>query len=145
MMSEFAEPFDTIQKAIIGRCSAAGLTVYPYLSLSPTVGSGYLHFNQPRPEQMRADQGETRIGLVVYQLHVYESLLNDPLEAQKRTSMVCARVYKAFADASLGGKVRDARIDQMTVDAVQLAQGDKPAMLVDATLHVRPAPHTQPA
>lgn len=134
------EPFKTIQDAIVAKLLVEGITCYDHHPLELYgVPSAYLQASDALPDYERADQGEVKIGRVPYTLRYYVSLEQDPKVAHEQAYEGVRKIYRAFASATLGGTVRDAAIDRVSIDPVEMGSDGRPLFLVEATVSIRPA------
>lgn len=133
------EPFATIQSAIAAKLLVEGITCYDHLPLELYgVPSAYLSVTDAVPDYGRADQGELTIGQVPYSLKYFVSLEGDERVATMQAYSGVRAIYRAFTGATLGGLVRDARIERVAVDMVEFGTNRRPMLLVEATLQIRP-------
>lgn len=133
------EPFATIEAAIIARLDTEGVKCYDHQPLELYgVPSAYLQVTDAVPDYARADQGEVSIGLVSYSLKYFVSLEGDERIATIQANAGVRAVYRAFAAASLGGSVRDARIERVSIDPVEFGRDRRPMLLVEAMVQVKP-------
>lgn len=137
------EPFEAIQTAIIARLQAESITCYNHHPIELYgVPSAYLQAQDALPDYERADQGEVKIGKVPYSLRYYVSLEQDPLVAHEQAYEGIRKIFRAFSGALLGGAVKDARIERVSIDPVEYGAQARPMLLVEATVEVRPASYT---
>lgn len=133
------EPFATIHAAVSAKLLVEGMTCYDHLPLELYgVPSAYLTVTDALPDYGRADQGELTIGQVPYSLKYFVSLEGDERVATMQAYSGVRSIYRAFTGASLGGLVRDARIDRVTVDMVEFGTNRRPMLLVEASLQIKP-------
>lgn len=137
-------PFSTVQNALKTKLEAQGLAVYLYHPVAslPKVPAVYLQATDVVADYMRADQGEIKIGEINYKARYYVRLDKDALLAHEDAYLGVKRIMAALGDASLGGKVRDIRLERVTLDPVQMESDQRPMLLVEADLVVRPAQYT---
>lgn len=137
-------PFSAIQAALKTKMQAQGLTVYDYHPVGhlPKVPAVYLQATDVTADYMRADQGEVRIGQVNYKARYYVRLDKDARLAHEDAYLGLKRMMAALLDASLGGVVRDARFERMSIDPVQMESDQRPMLLVEADLVIIPAQYT---
>lgn len=137
-------PFSTIQTALKTKMQAQGLSVYEYHPVAslPKVPAVYLQATDVVADYMRADQGEVRIGEISYKARFYVRLDKDARLAHEDAYLGLKRIMAALGDASLGGAVRDARLERISIDPVQMESDQRPMLLVEADLVVRPAQYT---
>lgn len=137
-------PFSTIQTALKTKMQAQGLSVYEYHPVAslPKVPAVYLQATDVVADYMRADQGEVRIGEISYKARFYVRLDKDARLAHEDAYLGLKRIMAALRDASLGGAVRDARLERISIDPVQMESDQRPMLLVEADLVVRPAQYT---
>lgn len=137
-------PFSTIQTALKSKLQAQGLTVYEYHPVGslPKVPAVYLQATDATADYMRADQGEVRIGEIAYKARYYVRLDKDARLAHEDAYFGVRRIMAALGDASLGGVVRDVRLERVSIDPVQMESDQRPMLLVEADLVVKPAQYT---
>lgn len=137
-------PFSTIQTALKTKMQAQGLTVYEYHPVGslPKVPAVYLQATDVAADYMRADQGEVRIGEISYKARFYVRLDKDARLSHEDAYLGVKRMMAALRDASLGGAVRDARLERISIDPVQMESDQRPMLLVEADLTIRPAQYT---
>lgn len=134
------EPFDVIQDAIIAKLLTESITCYNHHPIELYgVPSAYLQVTDALPDYERADQGEVKIGKVAYTLRYYVSLEQDVMVAHEQAYEGIRKIYRACSTASLGGAVRDARIERVSIDPVEFGRDARPMLLVEATIECRPA------
>lgn len=139
MSTTMPEPFKTIQEAIVAELAAVGMTCYDHLPLELYgVPSAYLSATDAQASYGRSDQGELTIGQVPYSLKYFVSLEGDERVATVQAYAGVAAIYSAFTDASLSGRVRDARIEACSIDMVEFGKNARPMLLVEATLQIKP-------
>jgi hypothetical protein len=133
------EPFETIQDAIIAELADEGITCYNHhpIELYP-IPSAYLQATDAHPDYERADQGEVKIGRIPYALRYYVSLEGSEEVAHEQAYEGVRKIYRAFAAAGLGGRVRDARIERVSIDPVEYGREGRPMLLVEASVEIRP-------
>jgi hypothetical protein len=133
------EPFATIHAAVAAKLLTEGITCHDHLPLelygSP---SAYLTATDAQAGSYRSDQGELLIGLIPYSLKYFVSLEGDPQVAWAQAYSGARAMYRAFAAASLGGAVRDARIDRVSFDPVEMGSNRRPMLLVEASVLIKP-------
>lgn len=134
------EPFATIQTAIIDKLADESITCHDHHPLELYgVPSAYLQAQDALADYERADQGEVKIGKVPYSLRYYVSLEQDPKVAHEQAYEGVRKIYRAFAGATLGGMVKDARVERISIDPVVFGNENRPMLLVEATVEVKPA------
>lgn len=139
MSTTMPEPFKTIQDAIIAELLAVGMTCYDHLPLELYgVPSAYLSATDAVTGYGRSDQGELTIGQIPYSLKYFVSLEGNERVAHVQAYEGVATIYSAFVDASLSGRVRDARIEACSIDMVEFGKNARPMLLVEASLVVKP-------
>jgi hypothetical protein len=137
------EPFDTIQDAIVSKLLTEGITCYNHAPLELYgVPSAYLQATDATADYERADQGEVKIGAVSYTLRYYVSLEQDPLVAHEQAYSGVRSLFRAFAGATLGGVVKDARIMRTSIDPVEFGRDARPMLMVEADLSIKPASYS---
>ena len=134
-------PFSTIQSALKTKMQAQGLTVYEYHPVGnlPKVPAVYLQATDVTADYMRANQGEVRIGEISYKARYYVRLDKDAKLSHEDAYLGVRRIMASLLDASLGGKVRDVRLERISIDPVQMESDQRPMLLVEADLVVKPA------
>lgn len=134
-------PFSTIQTALKTKLVAQGLSVYEYHPAGhlPKVPAVYMQASDAIPDYMRVDQGEVKLGEISYKLYYYTRLDKDARLAHEDAYLGVKRIVAALSDASLGLKVRDARIERVSIDMVQMESDQRPMLLVEADLTIKPA------
>ena len=138
-MTDFVEPFESIHDALKTRFTAEGVTAFDYHPVALRDPNGvYMQVADVLADVSRADQGELEIGQVQYKLRYYARLDKDPREAHRDAYAFLHKAYAVFADASLGGAVRDARLDRASIDPVQLNMSDRPMLMVELDATIRP-------
>lgn len=137
-------PFSTIQTALKTKLVAQGLSVYEYHPAGhlPKVPAVYMQATDAVPDYMRADQGEVKLGEIAYKLYYYVRLDKDARLAHEDAYLGVKRIAAALSDASLGMKVRDARMERISVDMVQMESDQRPMLMVEVDLVVKPATYT---
>lgn len=137
-------PFSTIQAALKTKLQAQGLTVYEYHPMAslPKVPAAYLQVTDATADYMRADQGELKLGEVLYKIRYYVRLDKDARLAHEDAYLGIKRIAAALTDATLGGEVRDARLDRISLDPVQMESDQRPMLLVECDLSIKPAQYT---
>lgn len=137
-------PFSTIQTALRAKLEAQGLAVYEYHPVGslPKVPAVYLAATDVTADYMRADQGEVKIGEVAYKARYYVRLDKDARLSHEDAYLGVKRIMAALGDASLGGVVRDTRLERVTIDPVQMESDQRPMLLVEADLVVKPIAYT---
>jgi hypothetical protein len=139
MSTTMPEPFKTIQEAIVAALLAESITCYDHLPLELYgVPSAYLSATDTVADYMRSDQGEVKIGRVPYSLKYFVSLEGDERVATVQAYSGLRAIHRALAEATLDGSVRDVRIERTSVDMVEFGKQQRPMLLVEATLDVRP-------
>lgn len=137
------EPFATIHDAITDKLATEGITCYDHLPLELYgVPSAYLSAQDVTAAEYRADQGELLIGYASYSLKYFVSLEQDARIAWNQAYDGVRSVYRAFAGASLGGRVRDARVERVSIDPVEMGSNRRPMLLVEATVLIKPAQYS---
>lgn len=137
-------PFGTIQSALRTKMEAQGLAVYEYHPVGslPKVPAVYLQATDVTADYMRADQGEAAIGEINYKARYYVRLDKDARLAHEDAYLGVRRIMASLADASLGGLVRDARFERISIDMVQMESDQRPMLLVEADVIVKPAQYS---
>lgn len=137
-------PFSTIQTALKTKLTAQGLSVYEYHPVGslPKVPAVYLQATDATADYLRTDQGEAMIGEVAYKARYYVRLDKDARLAHEDAYLGVKRIVAALSDASLGGLVRDARLERISIDPVQMESDQRPMLMVEADLVIRPAQYT---
>jgi hypothetical protein len=146
-MSTMPEPFKTVQDAIIDSLEDQGIGGVDYMpvTLSKVPGS-YLSVTDVEVVNAgHADQGELRVGMIRYELNYYVRFDGEPRIATVNALTGVDSIIAACESATLGGRVRDCKIDRISVDPVQMANDQRKMLLVQATLLVRPAPYARAA
>lgn len=137
-------PFSTIQTALKTKMQAQGLSVYEYHPVGslPKVPAVYLQATDASADYMRADQGDVRLGEISYKARYYVRLDKDARLAHEDAYLGVKRIVASLSDASLGGAVRDARIVRVSIDPVQMESDQRPMLMVEADLVVKPAQYS---
>lgn len=137
-------PFSTIQTALKTKLAAQGLSVYEYHPVGhlPKVPAVYMQATDAVPDYMRADQGEVKLGEIAYKLYYYVRLDKDALLAHEDAYLGVKRIAAALGDASLGMKVRDARMERIAIDMVQMESDQRPMLMVEVDVVVKPATYS---
>lgn len=139
----FVEPFETIQQAILTKLAAEGVTAYDHLPIELyPIPSAYLMAADIVPDYARSDQGEVAIGRVDYTLRYFVPFDGDPLVAHRLVLEGARKVMRAVSSATLGMEVQGASVDRMSIDPVQDATNDRPMLLLEVVLQVRPGHYT---
>lgn len=134
------EPFASIQTAIVAALATEDITCYDYEPLELFgAPSAYLRATDASADYGRAHQGELFIGLVPYSLKYFVSLERNERNATAQAYDGVRSMFSAFADATLGGAVRDIRVERVSIDPVEMGADRRPMLLVEASLQVRPA------
>ena len=135
----FVEPFETIQQAILAELSDEGITAYDHfpIELYP-IPSAYLMASDILPDYARSDQGEVAIGRVDYSLRYFVPFDGDPLVAHRLVLEGARKVFRAVASATLANRVQGVSVDRVSIDPVQNASNDRPMLLLEVVLQVRP-------
>jgi hypothetical protein len=133
------EPFKTVQDAIIARLAAQGITCYDHHPIELYgVPSAYLSVSDATAGYMRADQGEVLLGSIEYKLRYYASLEQSVQVAHAIIYSGMRSVMAAFNHSTLGGEVADASVERMAVDPVQSGPNNKPMLLLEVDVRVKP-------
>lgn len=133
------EPFATIHAGIAAQLLAEGITCYDHLPLELYgAPSAYLTATDMTAGYMKAGQGELLIGMVPYSLKYFVSLEGDPRVAWAQAYSGVRSMYRAFANATLDGAVRDLAFERVSIDPVEMGANRRPMLLVEATLQVKP-------
>jgi len=134
------EPFDTIQQAIIAKLALEGVTCYDHqpASLYGTP-SAYLVVTDAPPDYRRSDQGEIAIGSVSYSLRYYVDFSDGEQVAYAVAYTGIRKLYAGLSSGTLGGSVRACEIQRVDVDPVEFGANQRPMLLVEFSLVVRPA------
>lgn len=137
-------PFSTIQTALRAKLEAQGLSVYEYHPAGhlPKVPAVYMQATDATPDYMRADQGEVKLGEIAYKIYYYTRMDKDARLAHEDAYLGIKRIVAALSDASLGLKVRDARLERVSLDMVQMDSDQRPMLMVEADLTIKPAQYT---
>lgn len=137
-------PFSTIQSALRSKLEAQSLSVYEYHPAGhlPKVPAVYMQATDAVPDYMRADQGEVKLGEIAYKLYYYVRLDKDARLAHEDAYLGVKRIAAALGDASLGMKVRDARMERIAIDMVQMESDQRPMLMVEVDLVVKPAAYS---
>lgn len=134
------EPFKTVTETIISQLDTEGITCYDHHPIELYgVPSAYLQASDAMPDYERADQGEVKIGLLPFVLRYYVSLEQDVRVAHVQAYEGIRKIYRAFSGATLGGVVRDATIERVSLDPVEMSANRRPMLLVEAVVQIRPA------
>lgn len=137
-------PFSTIQSALKTKMQAQSLSVFEYHPVGnlPKVPAIYLQAVDAVPDYFQVDQGELQIGEIDYKIRYYVRLDKDARLAHEDAYLGMKRVFASFTDATLGGKVRDARITRSSIDMVQLDNDQRPLLLVEIDATIKPGRYT---
>lgn len=137
-------PFSTIQSALKTKLQAQGLSVYEYHPVGslPKVPAVYLQATDVAANYMRSDQGDLKIGEVNYKARYYVRLDKNARLAHEDAYIGVRRMMAALADTTLGGKVRDVRLERMSIDPVQMESDQRPMLLVEVDLVIKPGQYT---
>lgn len=139
MSTTMPEPFATIQTAVIAQLLAQDITCYDHMPFELYgVPSAYLVPTDAQADYGRADQGEVAIGATTYALRYFVSLEGSERAASVQSLEGVRAIYRAFHDATLGGAVRDARIDRMSIDPVEFGRDARPMLMVEADITIKP-------
>jgi hypothetical protein len=140
MSTIMPEPFKTVQDAIISKLETEGITCYDHFPIELYgVPSAYLQAQDVMPDYQRADQGEVKIGSINFALRYFVSLEGDIRVAHVQAYEGIRKVYRAFSGATLGGVVRDAMIERVSIDPVELGASRRPMLLVETIVNIRPS------
>lgn len=137
------EPFDTIHTAIISRLLSEGITCYDHHPIELYgVPSAYLSVTDATPGYLRADQGELKLGQIEYKLRFYASLEQSVQVAHAIVYDAMRSVCAVFSSGTLGGVVKAAEITRMSVDPVQSGPNNRPMLLLEVDVSVKPTQYT---
>lgn len=144
MIVAMPAPFSTIQLALRTKLEAQGLSVYEYHPAGhlPKVPAVYMQATDAVPDYMRADQGEVKLGEIAYKLYYYTRLDKDARLSHEDAYLGVRRIMKALGDATLGGVVRDTRLERMSIDMVQMESDQRPMLMVEVDLVAKPGAYT---
>ncbi len=133
------EPFAAVQAAIISRLLAEGITCYDHHPIELCgVPSAYLSVTDAMPGYLRADQGELKLGQLDYKLRFYASLEQSVQVAHAIVYDAMRSVCAVFSSGTLGGVVKEASIERMSVDPVQSGPNNRPMLLLEVDVRVKP-------